>query len=88
MNEAQVREHIEALVSEEHELLNQGEGAGPDPDRHARLEAVQAELDSCWDLLRRREAGQSERLTDAEVPDPPNELEGPDPEPRHEQHGV
>ncbi len=86
-DQAPPRDRIEALVDEEQRLLRQGP-AKVDPDRHARLEAIQAELDSCWDLLRRRRAGQQSRLTDADVPDPPNELEGPEPEPPHLEHGL
>lgn len=48
-----VRKHIEHLVNEEHRL--HGEKALTDPD-HRRLEAIQVELDQCWDLLRQRRA--------------------------------
>jgi hypothetical protein len=88
MDEAGIRDRIEGLVEEEHRLLGQRAGEGLDRDRHERLEAVQAELDSCWDMLRRRQAGQPDRLADADVPDPPNELAGPEPEPPHREHGV
>jgi hypothetical protein len=81
-------DRIEELIDEEHRLLRGHVGEGLDPARHARFEAVQAELDSCWDLLRRRRAGQAERLADAVVPDPPNDLDGPEPEPLHLEHGV
>jgi len=52
-----VADHIEALVAEEHRLLDRGgrEG-GLDPTEHARLEAVRVELDRLWDLLRQRRA--------------------------------
>jgi hypothetical protein len=86
-DEAGARDRIEELVSEEHALLQQSpEQFGS--ERHKRLESIQSELDTCWDLLRRREAGQSSRLNDADVPDPPNELDGPDPEPPHREHGL
>jgi Protein of unknown function (DUF2630) len=88
MDAASVRDRIEGLVEEEHQLLRKDGEEGFDQDRHARLEAIQAELDSCWDMLRRRQAGQAERLADADVPDPPNDLEGPEPEPTHLEHGV
>ena len=48
-----VLKHIEALVKEEHQL--HGEKSRTDRD-HARLEAIQVELDQCWDLLRQRRA--------------------------------
>jgi hypothetical protein len=86
MEESAIRARIEELVAEEHRLLHH-EGEGPDPERHARLKALKAELDSAWDLLRRRQAG-LERLEDADVPAPPNELDGPDPEPPHYEHNI
>ncbi len=48
-----VREHIELLVKEEHQLY--GQKALSDPDRQ-RLTKLQIELDQCWDLLRQRRA--------------------------------
>ena len=48
-----VREHIERLVKEEHQLY--GQKALSDAD-HQRLKKVQIELDQCWDLLRQRRA--------------------------------
>ena len=53
MDDASVSDHIEALVAEEHRLL---ETAAENPDHHARLEAVRVELDRYWDLLRQRRA--------------------------------
>jgi hypothetical protein len=48
-----VLKHIETLVKEEHQL--HGEKSLTDRD-HARLQAIQVELDQCWDLLRQRRA--------------------------------
>ena len=48
-----VRKHIEHLVKEEHRLRE--ESSATDADRR-RLEAIQVELDQCWDLLRQRRA--------------------------------
>jgi hypothetical protein len=56
MDDATVRNQIERLVEEEQELLRQGEGHGPDDQRHERLQELKVELDRCWDLLRQREA--------------------------------
>lgn len=88
MDVTEIRDHIEELVAEEHKLLSAHTGEGLSQDEHARLGAITRELDDAWDLLRRREAGQAERLNDADVPDPPNELDGPDPEPPHLEHGL
>jgi hypothetical protein len=56
MDDSTVRADIEKLVEEEQALLAAGEGEGPDPDKHRRLEEVRVELDRCWDLLRQRRA--------------------------------
>lgn len=53
----EISDHIEALVKEEHELLDRGgTDHGLDPAGHERLEAIRVELDRYWDLLRRRRA--------------------------------
>ena len=49
MDDSTVSDHIEALVAEEHRLLDQDPGT---PGHHERLEAVRVELDRYWDLLR------------------------------------
>ena len=51
--EGQVLSHIQQLVAEEHQLLEQRSLAEAE---HARLSRVQVELDQCWDLLRQRRA--------------------------------
>jgi hypothetical protein len=48
-----VRQHIEHLVKEEHQLHTQD--ALSDVE-HKRLESIRVELDQCWDLLRQRRA--------------------------------
>ena len=53
MDDRTVSDHIEALVAEEHRLLEQGPAT---PDHHERLQAVRVELDRYWDLLRQRRA--------------------------------
>jgi hypothetical protein len=56
VNDADLRGRIEAMVAEEQQLLEGGEGHGPDAQRHARLAELKIELDRAWDLLRQREA--------------------------------
>jgi hypothetical protein len=51
MNDRDVLTHIDQLVNEEHELLNKN---GLSRVEQARLEALQVQLDQCWDLLRQR----------------------------------
>jgi Protein of unknown function (DUF2630) len=57
MADEQISDHIEALVKEEHELLDRGgQEGGLDEAGHKRLEAIRVELDRYWDLLRQRRA--------------------------------
>jgi Protein of unknown function (DUF2630) len=57
MADEQVSNRIEALVKEEHELLDRGGlQGGLDEAGHARLEEIKVELDRYWDLLRQRRA--------------------------------
>ena len=62
MNDAQIREHIEALVTEEHQLLEHGDKGSLTESDRKRLESIEVQLDQFWDLLRqrraRRQAGQ------------------------------
>ena len=71
VDDASLRSRIEEMVAEEQQLLEAGEGQGPDAERHARLAELKAELDRCWDLLRQREAREEFRLDpdDASVRD-------------------
>lgn len=60
MSDESTLARIEALVAEEHALLQreQHDASAPDAleqDRE-RLDQVAVELDQCWDLLRRRRA--------------------------------
>ena len=57
MADEQISERIEALVKEEHELLDRGgHEQGLDEAGHARLQEIKVELDRYWDLLRQRRA--------------------------------
>jgi len=48
---------IDDLVAEEKDLrAKHAAGQISDADEHARLKAVEIELDQCWDLLRQRRA--------------------------------
>ncbi len=51
MDDQTVSDHIEALVAEEHRLLDSDPST---PEHRERLEAVRVELDRYWDLLRQR----------------------------------
>jgi hypothetical protein len=57
MADEEISNHIEALVKEEHELLDRGGSEhGLDDAGHRRLEEIRVELDRSWDLLRQRRA--------------------------------
>jgi hypothetical protein len=73
MDDSSIQERIDQLVTEEQELLAQGEGAGPSEERHERLEQLKIELDQCWDLLRQRRARE-------EFGEDPDEVKARDPE--------
>jgi Protein of unknown function (DUF2630) len=89
MEEQPVRDRIERLVEEEHRLWRASAAGGLTDSEHKRLLAVRRELDECWVALRLRRAGAPDRLpADSDVPDPPNDLDGPEPEPPHLEHGV
>ena len=60
MSDEGIAARIERLVAEEHDLRNREQADADHTDALAadtdRLEAVQVELDRCWDLLRQRRA--------------------------------
>jgi hypothetical protein len=60
MSDESIAARIERLVTEEHELRAREQADSPNPaaleDDKERLNAVEVELDRCWDLLRQRRA--------------------------------
>jgi hypothetical protein len=56
MDDAEVQDHIEQLVAEEHRLLGRSGEQGLSRADHDRLATVRVELDRYWDLLRQRRA--------------------------------
>jgi Protein of unknown function (DUF2630) len=60
MSDESIAAHIERLVSEEQELRRREQHDRKDAEQleadNDRLQAVQVELDRCWDLLRQRRA--------------------------------
>ncbi|MEP6527911.1 MAG: DUF2630 family protein [Nocardioidaceae bacterium] len=55
MDDHDIREHIKALVEEEHQLNESGHDL-------SRREVLEEQLDQCWDLLRQRQAKRSAGL--------------------------
>jgi hypothetical protein len=91
MDEQPILDRIEDIVAEEHRLYSDAEAGRLDEAGHQRLAAIRGELDRCWALLRRRRIDPDAPDTpvrDQDVPDPANDLEGPDPEPPHLEHNV
>jgi hypothetical protein len=71
MDDRQIIDTIDRLVTEEHELRQQ-HGAEPlSTTDAARLQSLEASLDQCWDLLRQRRARRQygESVDDAAVRD-------------------
>jgi hypothetical protein len=60
MSDESIANRIERLVAEEHELRKREEADQKASDAleedRERLQAVEVELDRCWDLLRQRRA--------------------------------
>lgn len=54
--EKPILSQIHDLVGEEHQLRSTHTGIGLNGLERARLEAIERELDQCWDLLRQRRA--------------------------------
>ncbi len=56
MNDAEIAQQIDNLVTEEHHLeRDHGERDLTEQERQ-RLDAIEVQLDQCWDLLRQRRA--------------------------------
>jgi hypothetical protein len=84
----QIVDRIDSLVDEEHQLWGQSEQGTLGDDGRQRLAIVRAELDRCWERLRLRRANPDAPDNIDPVPFPPNDLDGPEPEPPHLEHGV
>ena len=58
MADDDVLANIQQLSAEEHELYERHRSAGESltEDEHRRMQALQVQLDQCWDLLRQRRA--------------------------------
>jgi Protein of unknown function (DUF2630) len=57
MDDAGLLEQINTLVHEEHSLREQAQAGQIDSaEERARLQALEVQLDQCWDLLRQRQA--------------------------------
>lgn len=57
-SEQPILQQIHDLVAEEHQLRSTHTGIGLNSTERTRLEAIERELDRCWDLLRHRRAAE------------------------------
>ncbi len=62
MDDAQIHEHIERLVAEEHALWEREAPATAPRTTARRAEELKVSLDRWWDLLRQRQAREEFRL--------------------------
>ena len=56
MDDQELVNAIDRMVSEEQRLLHAHESDGLSTDEHARMEELHVRLDQAWDLLRQRRA--------------------------------
>lgn len=64
MADESVLQRIQDLVTREKELRDQHAGDGLDAMGQKRLQALEVELDQCWDYLRQRRAAREFGLGD------------------------
>ena len=55
-SEQPILQQIHDLVAEEHQLRSAHTGIGLNSAERLRLDAIERQLDRCWDLLRQRRA--------------------------------
>jgi hypothetical protein len=67
MDDSDILKHINALVDEEHELMQLAEQGGLEDEERARMHELQVKLDQYWDLLRQRRARREFGLNPEEV---------------------
>ena len=69
-SEQPILQQIHDLVAEEHQLRSTHTGIGLNSAERLRLDAIEQQLDRCWDLLRHRRAEEEYGVStgrDAEV---------------------
>jgi uncharacterized protein DUF2630 len=78
MSDETVLSHINELIDEEHQLRRRlAAGEISSEEERARLQGLEASLDQCWDLLRRRRAARAQGGRPDEVrARPVSEVEG------------
>ncbi len=74
MDDQEILHRIQALVDEEHKLMQKSQAGGLEEDQHARMQALEVSLDQCWDLLRQRRARRNAGLNPEEAQARPAEI--------------
>ncbi len=74
MDDQEILHRIQALVDEEHKLMQQSHTGALEEDEHARMQALEVNLDQCWDLLRQRRARRNAGLNPDEAQARPSEI--------------
>ncbi len=74
MDDQEILHRIQALVDEEHELMQKSQAGELEADQHARMQALEVKLDQCWDLLRQRRARRDGGLNPDEAHTRPPEI--------------
>jgi hypothetical protein len=62
MDEKEMLHRIGMLVNERRELLRNPEWGDAEDDRHARIKAINAELERMWDMVRRDRVQRANRI--------------------------
>ena len=72
MEDQDVLQSINKLAAEEHELFEKESEGEASKEERQRLQALQVQLDQCWDLLHQRRARRNAGLdpSEAQVRDP------------------
>lgn len=78
MDDKQIIQMIDSLVTEEHRLRTRRQaGQVSSEEEQARLRELEESLDQCWDLLRRRRAARETGSDPDQVqPQPRQQVEG------------
>lgn len=71
-SEQPILHQIHDLVAEERQLRSTHTGIGLNSAERSRLEAIERELDRCWDLLRHRRAEEEYDADATRSPDSPD----------------
>jgi hypothetical protein len=67
VDDEDIRDRINTLAHEEHELFEKESRGATSPEEKERLRALEVALDQCWDLLHQRRARRSAGMDPGEA---------------------